>query len=264
MAEVLGQQVAAPTRYAPEVLEAIRRQGNSVGRRFGVDVWHLYELSWLISHRGGPSRPSQHIGVLEIPADSPATVESKSLKLYLNSLNFEAFSSDAEAVARIQNDLYPICDVRPALQLYAPTEIGLITQEPMAELLDEQVAVDSVAVVPDSLADNESAQEVASLMSHRLRSLCPVTAQPDWATIVIHHQGRQINREGLLAYIDSFREHQDFHEQCIEAIFGRLVEDLAPDALTVTGYYQRRGGIDITPQRSTQSESTPIFRMGRQ
>ena len=264
MAEVLGQQVAAPTRYAPEVLEAIRRQPTSVGRRFGVDVWHLYELSWLIGRQGGVFRPSQHIGVLAIPVDSPATVESKSLKLYLNSLNFESFSSDLEAVACIQNDLYPICGVRPELQLYGPTEIGLITKEPMAELLDEQVAVDAPSVVPDTLAEDEGAQERVSLVSHRLRSLCPVTAQPDWATVVIHHQGRRINRQGLLAYIDSFREHQDFHEQCIEAIFGRLVEDLAPHSLTVTGYYQRRGGIDITPHRSTQPVSPPICRMGRQ
>jgi len=264
MAEVLGQQVSAPTRYAPDVLEAIRRQGDSAGRRFGVDVWHLYELSWLVGHHAGASRPSQHVGVLAIPADSPATVESKSLKLYLNSLNFESFSSDAEAVACIQNDLSPICGVRPELQLYGPTEIGLITKEPIAELLDEQIAVDTASIVPDSLADDEGAQERVSLMSHRLRSLCPVTAQPDWATVVIQHQGRHINRQGLLAYIDSFREHQDFHEQCIEAIFGRLVDDLAPHALTVTGYYQRRGGIDITPHRSTQPISTPLFRMGRQ
>lgn len=264
MVKVLGQRVEAPTYYAPEILERIVRQPRDSAAGCGFDIWHLYELSWLLDSGSGQVGSSHYVGVLTIPADSAYTVESKSLKLYLNSLNFHKFASDDQALVCIRADLEAVLGVRPELAIVAPSDIHQITREPLGELLDGLVVPASSANDLTNLQQSASVMEEVSLVTHRLRSLCPVTAQPDWATLTIHYTGAELNRSALMAYIDSFREHKDFHERCIETIFDHLCHNLEATSLVVSGYFQRRGGIDITPHRSTHPMEPSLDRMGRQ
>jgi len=227
-----------------------------------VDVWHLYELSWL----NAEGRPQQYVGVLALAADSTATVESKSLKLYLNSLNFHRFDSPDSACSCIEQDIGRVADGQVSLTLFSPSEIGNITREPEGDLIDD-LSVEAVGTVVnprDLLEPMEDGVGEHRWVSHKLRSLCPVTGQPDWATLVIHTRGPTVSPLGLSRYIDSYREHQDFHEHCVEQIYVDIQAVARPDMLTVVAFYQRRGGIDITPWRSGVPFTTPVDRMGRQ
>ena len=275
MSRVLGEIVAAPKTYAPDILEPIPREPARHGLPAGVvnvmrggDVWHLYELSWLDAQ----SQPQQYVGVLTLPADSIATVESKSLKLYFNSLNFHRFETSESAVACIVSDLERVTGGQVTLSLYAPDQLADITAEPEGWLIDV-LTVDALGAASESTGDNNELRAPnlkgdgagqPTLVSHRLRSLCPVTGQPDWGTLWVDCRGATINEAALGTYIASFREHADFHEQCVERIFGELWRQLAPLHLTVVAFYQRRGGIDITPWRSTQLFTPPPDRMARQ
>lgn len=268
MVSILGQRVAAPTAYSPDILEPIARaQGRGQldafdwGGVHGADVWHLYELSWL----NADGTPQHYAGVLTIPADSPATVESKSLKLYLNSLNFHRFGYSQAAISQIEEDIGTVAGAEVSLTLLAPTDLASITHEPRGYLLDnlEAVAVDVTEQRRELLLRGEQGTE-AEIVSHRLRSLCPVTGQPDWGTLQVAWRGPELDPRSLLAYIESYREHQEFHEQCVERIFTDLVAVLEPEYLRVVAFYQRRGGIDITPWRSTTPFTAPADRMGRQ
>jgi len=264
MVKVLGQKVDAPTRYAPEILERISRQPRDSATGYGFDIWHLYELSWLVNSGSGEVGSSHYVGVLTIPADSAYTVESKSLKLYLNSLNFHQFASDDQALVCIRADLEAVLGVPPELAIVAPSDIHQITREPTGELLDHLVGPVVSLNDQTNLHEPSGGTEEVSLLTHRLRSLCPVTAQPDWATLAISYSGPKVSRVALMTYVNSFREHQDFHERCVETIFHRLRLSLEPRKLSVVGYFQRRGGIDITPHRSTLPIEPCLFRMGRQ
>ena len=263
MVVALGSRVAAPTEYSPDVLEPIARNVSTAAGddgssgRYGYDRWHLYELSWLDSSGHAQS----YVGVLCIDVKSAATIESKSLKLYLNSLNFKNFSNPEEAKSVICSDVGNLAGSEVTLQLFAPEDIGMMTCEPDGVLLDTLPPCDPSPVGWVS-ADAPLVRE--TLLSHRMRSLCPVTAQPDWGTLVVSYSGRRINRQALLDLVDSFRQQQDFHEHCVEQCFDSIRSAADPDALTVTGYYQRRGGIDITPVRASEPIATEIWRMGRQ
>lgn len=265
MVGALGNKIAAPKVYAPKVLEAIPR---SEGRQAlngivppmcGYDCWHLYELSWLNAMK----HPQHGVGVLVIDSNSPATIESKSLKLYLNSLNFHCFESEAEACDVICTDIANFTGSEVSLVILPPNGLASITREPAGVLLESEV--ESHSTLTDE-AWCESAGPIlnGTYVSHRLRSLCPVTSQPDWGTIVIDYRGRPINQRQLLTYIESFREHQEFHEQCVERCFYKLMQETGAESLTVSAYYQRRGGIDITPVRSSFSVPPEYWRTGRQ
>jgi 7-cyano-7-deazaguanine reductase len=264
MVHALGTRVAAPTTYAPDILEPIPRAikgGSKVAyndRYFGWDCWHLYELSWL----DGEGVPQHFVGVLCINANSPVTIESKSLKLYLNSLNFHILGSIENAVGVICRDLEHIIQAPVMLDILPPSGISDITREPFGVLLEQCVSKGSMSNKDWLNSSGKNVDE--TLISHRLRSLCPVTAQPDWGTLVVDYSGPAINRGRLLELVDSFREHQDFHERCIEHCFSAISAEAKPDFLTVTGYYQRRGGIDITPTRSNSEKPRQLWRMGRQ
>ena len=271
MVRVLGEKVAAPKLYTPEVLEPIDRDGGRCGidfgnlpALFGHDVWHLYELSWIEAGVGPVSR----VGVLTIPASSPATVESKSLKLYLNSLNFHPFPSSAAAVACITRDITAVVGAAVQLTLLEPAEIGSITREPAGGVIDSDGAAAALGGVDirerRELLEAQDLRVEQQLMTHELRSLCPVTGQPDWATLWLHCEGRTLAPSSLAHYVESFREHQDFHEQCLERIFSDLWAVLEPSHLTVAAFYTRRGGIDITPWRSSNDLAPRQDRMGRQ
>jgi len=237
LADVLGNVVAAPDVYAPDVLQAIDRgEGRSkitnpsTYLSTGHDVWHCYELSWLLS--SGEVRYST--GVLVIPASSPKTVESKSLKLYLNSLNAHTFASDTAAVACIEQDLAALTQSNVRLELQ--------TSE---DLRASSCVVDALAEPPFT---NQPYKRFTSV---GFRSLCPVTSQPDWATLVIDVSEAHFNAGVIGGCIEGLRNHQGFHEQCVEDLFSRLADVLKPDLLQVVGFFQRRGGIDITPWRSS-------------
>lgn len=250
MAGVLGNVVAAPEVYSPEVLEAIDR---GIGRSeivhpshhltTGYDVWHCYELSWL--------QPSGEVrygsGALIVPASSPYTVESKSLKLYLNSLNAHTFASDAEAVACIERDLSSLAQASVKLEL----QTALMLQK--SSCLVEEVA-----------PYHSGGRVGQRFTSVGFRSLCPVTSQPDWATLVIDVSEAQFDAELISNCIEDLRNHQGFHEQCVEDLYSRLEQALAPESLQVVGFFQRRGGIDITPWRSTIETPPSLTRLFEQ
>ena len=264
MADVLGKQVAAPRDYSPHILEAIDRSDArsqlppAANLTSGHDVWHLYELSWLDTY----GLPVSFVGVLTIPASSAATVESKSLKLYLNALNFKRFASSDDARDTICHDLKEVVGSAVELALWAPEDLGDITMVP------EGTPIDFIA--DDRHQENPQPLSVAKqrgtfcYVSHCLRSLCPVTGQPDWATLVVRYEGQELSSAGLAAYVGTYREHQGFHESCLEKIFVDLISATDPTHLAVTAYFQRRGGIDITPHRSTRRSAPKPWRMGRQ
>ena len=250
MAGVLGNVVAAPEAYAPEVLEAIDRERGrsqiaqpSTNLTTGYDVWHCYELSWLLET--GEVRYAT--GVLIIPASSPNTVESKSLKLYLNSLNAHVFASDSDAVACIERDVSELTQASARLEL-----------QTFETLKKSSLLVEELAPYPSS----EEACE--RFISMGFRSLCPVTSQPDWATLVIDVSKAQFDVELISNSIESLRNHQGFHEQCVEDLYSRLYTALKPDSLQVVGFFQRRGGIDITPWRSSIETSPSVTRLFEQ
>jgi len=273
MVKILGSRVAAPTRYAPDILEPIPRElartalGVEKSLPFGgADVWHLYELSWLSTNQV----PVSYVGTLSIPVDTPNLVESKSLKLYLNSLNFESFESDAAAVACIVADVSKVVGGEVALVIAPVDDLSRITGEPEGFVIDTVIPAVGAISAPVTarnqyLSARADDQVEETLTSHLLRSLCPVTGQPDWASLVVHYSGNAIEHAGLLNYVLSYREHQEFHEQCVERIFLDIRAQCAPRTLTVAAFYQRRGGIDITPWRTTHGDFlVPVTRMARQ
>tara|TARA_B100001057_G_C22726529_1_gene901943 strand:- start:172 stop:957 length:786 start_codon:yes stop_codon:yes gene_type:complete len=261
MAGVLGQTVAAPERYAPEILEPIHRQKSAATVCFGWDIWHAYELSWCIGDEA-----CHCVGWLAIPADSPATVESKSLKLYLNSLNFHSFGGHQEAVDTICGDISACVGATVSLECLPVEGLSDITEELDGVNLPACAAYQGIETVSaDLLTHSPGKGNVVSehLVSHSLRSVCPVTAQPDWGSLSIRYSGKAIEHESLSAYLSGYRSHQGFHEQCVDQIFTDLLT-LKPDSLQVAAFYQRRGGIDITPWRNTEPLAANPQRLGRQ
>ncbi|NUO77739.1 MAG: NADPH-dependent 7-cyano-7-deazaguanine reductase QueF [Lysobacter sp.] len=255
----LGRHVDYPREYDPSLLFPIAR---ALGRSHiglsdqalpfvGLDRWHAYELSWL-DPRG---KPCMATATLSVPADSPNLVESKSLKLYLNSYNASRFDS-AEAVrARIAGDLSKCAG--------APVEVAFglpPVRESAAESLDGlDIAIDDYGP-PNAAHLSADADRVVeeTLSSGLLKSNCPVTGQPDWARVDIAYRGPRLDRAGLLRYLVSFRDHAEFHEQCVERIFADLLRLAAPQALSVEARYTRRGGLDINPWRATTDFLRPL------
>jgi 7-cyano-7-deazaguanine reductase len=266
----LGKSIAVVAEYTPELLCPIAREGSRLDLGLsaqvlpftGVDTWNLYEVSWL-NQQG---KPLVAMGRLQVPCDSACLIESKSLKLYLNSFNQSRFAS-MDAVARtIQDDLSARLGAAVALQLWLPSEPeSQITGSMQGQCLDDiEVAIDSYKPKASYLtvdAGNEVSQQ---LYTDLFRSLCPVTGQPDWGSINIIYRGQPINHEGLLKYLVSFRDHNGFHEQCVEKIFVDIMRHCEPQRLTVYANFLRRGGVDINPFRSNTGERVPLDRLIRQ
>jgi 7-cyano-7-deazaguanine reductase len=259
----LGKATVYADRYDAGLLYPIPRQGkrDEIGVSadalpfHGVDVWNGYELSWL-DLRG---KPMVAVAEFRFPATTPNIVESKSFKLYLNSFAQERLA-DAEAVrALLVRDLSVAAGGPAEVVLCAPGELdGTSIGEPEGALLDTQeLDFDAYGPPrPDFLGTQEGdAREV--LVSHLLRSNCPVTGQPDWGSVQIAYTGAPIDRAGLLRYLVSFRSHTEFHEQCVERIFMDILERCAPRELAVYARYTRRGGLDINPFRSTDPAAVP-------
>ncbi len=237
---------------------------------YGVDLWTAYELSWL-NPRG---KPEVAIARFTVPAASTHIVESKSLKLYLNSLSNTRFDGQAAVAERIQSDLSaafwqggPVT-VPVDVSLAAPDAWGCETVAPLeGELLDSlDIACDRYEPAPELLTADSTAPPVReSLVSNLLKSNCLVTGQPDWGSLRIAYTGPPIDRASLLRYIVSFRNHNEFHEQCVERIFTDLTARCRPSQLDVLARYTRRGGLDINPWRSSRPGKAPAnIRTGRQ
>ncbi len=222
----------------------------------GVDIWTAYELSWL-----NPSgKPVVATATFVIPAESPNIVESKSFKLYLNSFNQSRFSSADEVSDRMRQDLSAATGAPVAVDIHAT---AARTNTTIAELSGESIDGQDISIteyLPQaSLLRADPAHTVDEvLVSNLLKSNCPVTGQPDWASIQISYAGPRIDHAQLLRYIVSFRQHAGFHEHCVERIFDDIMRTCHPKTLTVYARYTRRGGLDINPWRSTETAAPPV------
>ena len=260
----LGKPTEYVSHYSPELLFPIDRQvkRDELGVCAdalpfqGEDVWNAYELSWL-NPRG---KPVVAIGEFRVPATSPRLIESKSLKLYLNAFNQSRFASCDEVTQVVSRDLSDACGAAVQVALtdlsFRPVRAFAYPQGVLLDALD--IDIDRYLPDPGLLrADAAGAPVSETLYSHLLKSNCLVTGQPDWGTVVVRYRGAPIDREGLLRYIVSFREHNEFHEQCVERIFCDILARCRPSALAVWARYTRRGGLDINPFRGLPGEAPP-------
>lgn len=266
----LGEKTTHSRTYNPDHLFPVPRDaartetGISHPLPFqGWDRWTAYEVSWL-DLKG---KPRVAMAEFTFPCNTPNIVESKSLKLYLNAFNQSQFASEKEVTALIKEDLSACVQGEADIRLHMPPSFGAPSiTVPTGECIDHlDVSIRTYEVAPSLLAVEDHVVE-ETLYSNLLRTNCPVTNQPDWATLTIQYKGRKIRQEGLLAYIVSFREHIGFHENCVERIFQDLMEICRPEKLSVYAGFTRRGGIDINPFRSTSLEwgKTPCNRFSRQ
>lgn len=267
----LGKTTTYPKTYDPTLLQPVARQLNR--QQLGIvevqpftqgsDIWTLYELSWLNSK----GVPQVAIGEVEIDFRSLNLIESKSFKLYLNSFNQTKFKNIDDVTQTIQRDLTQCVqgDVKVRLNplhFYQGQQISTLS----GQLLDNQdIEIENYQFDPHLLEDCTSSEIVNEcLVSHLLKSNCLITQQPDWGSVQIHYHGKAINREKLLRYLISFRQHNEFHEQCVERIFCDLLKYAKPTKLTVYARYTRRGGLDINPFRSNFETIPANLRLARQ
>ncbi len=260
-------QLGKPTPYIDQydasllfpIPRAVKREELGMGETlpfFGADMWTVFELSWL-NLRGKPQVALAHITV---PCESPNIVESKSFKLYLNSFNNTRFADAREVRERIRADLNAAVGAGVGVKTLGPE---LFDQEPVHELdglnLDRlDVECQHYTPAPELLfADHEEPPVTETLVSNLLKSNCLVTGQPDWGSVQISYSGAPIDQEGLLQYIVSFRNHNEFHEQCVERIFMDIWTRCRPLKLSVYARYTRRGGLDINPFRTSYPQALP-------
>jgi 7-cyano-7-deazaguanine reductase len=264
----LGKATEYREIYAPDLLQAVPRNMNRVELNLtselpfsGTDRWNGYELSWL----NVKGKPQVAIMRCEVPASSPNLVESKSFKLYLNSFNqshFDSFEAVAEALTQ---DLSQCAGGEVKVMLFKPAEFSQmqIASFDAVSIDDLDIEVKNYQLDPSNLtASGELIEE--TLTSDLLKSNCLITNQPDWGSIFIRYQGQQIDHQGLLRYLISFRQHNEFHEQCVERIFCDIMANCKPNKLSVYARYTRRGGLDINPFRSNFEQIYPEVRLARQ
>lgn len=256
----LGKATAYGDSYDPSLLMPVPRAQTRADLpadlpMFGVDDWTGYELSWL----NASGRPEVGTLLLRYSASSPAIVESKSLKLYLNGFNQTKINSQTELTARIAADVGQVVGSDVQVHIYSAVESQILAIKPWQDDCVDGIECEiaDYQIKPELLKAGQPQQEQV-LTSHLLRSNCPVTNQPDWASVRVHLRGASVQPASLLAYICSFRQHQGFHEQCIERIFSDLWQRLNPEFLSVEGRFTRRGGLDINPFRASRAEAKPL------
>lgn len=265
----LGKSSVYKQYYDASLLFPIERAANraqlALGPElpfFGVDIWNAYECSWL-NMKG---KPQVAVARFEFPATSSHLIESKSFKLYLNSFNQSQFAGFEQVQTTLQADLSKACgaDIKVVLfnaDEFSDHQISAIEGECIDNL---DIDITHYDIVPDLLHTNGDKQVEEILYSHLLKSNCPVTGQPDWATVYIRYKGKQINHAALLRYIISFRHHDEFHEMCVERMFSDLMRYCQCELLTVYARYTRRGGLDINPFRSNFAALPSFMRLARQ
>lgn len=267
----LGKQTQYISTYTPSLLVGISRKENReqlgiIGDALpfqGVDIWNAYEISWLNAN----GKPEVAFGEFRLSCATPNIIESKSFKLYLNSFNQTKFNNWNDVTLALETDLSAVAGAPVLVQLTSLTnlqnggvgtllgqcidgfDIEIDCYHPNAQLLR---CVDSTTIVHEALH------------SHLLKSNCPVTNQPDWGSVVIQYSGKAIERESLLRYIISFRQHNEFHEHCVEQMFVDILKHCEPEKLTVYARYLRRGGLDINPFRTNCGDTPENVRLARQ
>ncbi len=257
----LGKRTEYDCSYNPHRLCPIPRAGkrSELGINpdnlpfYGFDCWNHYEVSWLNSK----GKPVVATAVLHYDCASQFIIESKSLKLYFNSFNNTSFASFKDVEQTIKKDLEKAVNAEVTLVISPLKRSALIniSNEFEGECIDEQdIECTHYTVEPGYLSTMDAIVN-ENLYSDLLKSNCLVTGQPDWGSVQITYYGKKINREGLLRYLVSFRNHNEFHEQCIERIFVDIMARCQPHSLIVYGRYTRRGGLDINPYRSTEKSN---------
>lgn len=266
----LGKSSSYISEYTPSLLFPIPRKmkRDEIGVPAilpfsGFDTWNAYEVSWLNTK----GKPIVAVVQFDISCSSMNIVESKSFKLYLNSFNNTKFNSVEDVKSILERDINHVVDGTTSVKIFKLDDLfGFKMEKFIGESLDDyDVTCDTyhinseyLSCKPDDLVDE-------SLCSNLLKSNCLVTGQPDWGSVQIKYKGPKIDRVGLLKYIVSFRDHNEFHEQCVERIFMDIMERCNPESLTVEARYTRRGGLDINPIRSTGNISpAENIRMVRQ
>ncbi|WP_105888940.1 NADPH-dependent 7-cyano-7-deazaguanine reductase QueF [Haemophilus influenzae] len=267
----LGQKTEYASQYDRTLLQpvprALNRDGLGITQNqpftIGADIWTAYEISWL-NEKGLPQ-----VAIADIYLDyqSQNLIESKSFKLYLNSFNQSKFADFNAVQQTMQGDLSECVqgDVKVRLNPVAVYNSQKIDHL-QGDCIDEQdIEITSYEFNADWLKNCVSDEIVEEkLVSHLLKSNCLITNQPDWGTLHIHYIGKKINHEKLLRYVVSFRQHNEFHEQCVERIFCDLMHYAKPEKLTVYARYTRRGGLDINPFRSNFEDLPENLRLARQ
>ncbi|MCW8107527.1 NADPH-dependent 7-cyano-7-deazaguanine reductase QueF [Alteromonas ponticola] len=265
----LGKTVGYESIYNPSLLQSVPRTLNRDSLSIsadnlpfhGEDIWTGYELSWLL-----PSgKPQVAIFDCFVPVTSPNIIESKSFKLYLNSFNQSEFDSVEDVRATLSKDLSECAAAPVRVEIFTPRNFTQLEFARWEGTLIDDLDINVKTYHPDAnLLQTSSEQVSETLISHLLKSNCLITQQPDWASILIRYSGKKINHEALLAYLISFRQHNEFHEQCVERIFCDLMEHCEPKQLTVFARYTRRGGLDINPFRSNFENTYNNHRLARQ
>ncbi|WP_413113753.1 NADPH-dependent 7-cyano-7-deazaguanine reductase QueF [Thaumasiovibrio sp. DFM-14] len=267
----LGQATEYQCHYDASLLQPVPRSLNrddlNLGEALpftGYDIWTLYELSWL-NNKG---LPQVAIGEVRLPANSPNLIESKSFKLYLNSFNQTKFKNWQHVADTLQTDLSQCAGEHVDVTLSPLEEFD---QQPIidfgGECIDNQdIEIDNYDFDASLLSDAAQGDTVTeTLHSHLLKSNCLITSQPDWGSVRIAYTGKKIDREKLLRYLVSFRNHNEFHEQCVERIFTDIMHYCQPELLTIYARYTRRGGLDINPYRTNMGKTpSDNFRLARQ
>lgn len=262
----LGQATQYPDQYDPSLLFPIPRAENRAKLGFkdsqalpfvGVDIWNAFELSWL-NKKG---KPQIALAEFQIPADSPNMIESKSFKLYLNSLNNTHFADEHQLRELLIKDLSAVAGSKITIRIQATEAVAKKGMQEMSGVLLDRLDIEvdpNLPADPNLLGVNESFGPIEQcLVSHLLKSNCPVTGQPDWASVQIRYQGRPILEEGLLRYLIGFRQLGEFHEHCVETIFTDIKRQCKPEKLSVYARYTRRGGLDINPFRTDHNSPWP-------
>lgn len=267
----LGKATAYADKYDASLLQAVARSfgRDSIGLDAqalpfsGHDIWHGYELSWLNSK----GKPMVALATFTVPFDSPNLIESKSFKLYLNSFNQSRFTDLGQVYRHLQHDLSKCAGKTVQVSLHNVNELLAFqpTWIPGRCIDDLDIEIDQYQYDASLLTTQADADIVEEkLHSHLLKSNCLITSQPDWASVFIHYRGPQLDHEALLRYLISFRNHNEFHEQCVERIFMDIWTRCQPSMLAVYARYTRRGGLDINPWRSSQIATPPNIRLSRQ
>lgn len=265
----LGKSSAYVDQYDPSLLfpipRLVKREEIGAGSKppfFGADLWTAFELSWL-NLRGKPQVALVHF---TIPCETPNLIESKSFKLYLNSFNNSRFADASEVLARLRTDLSEAAwrgsesKGSVGVQLLDFEKFDAQQVHELDGLLLDRLDVECMQYTPAPellRANHDEAPVTETLVSNLLKSNCLVTGQPDWGSVQIQYSGPQIDQEGLLQYLVSFRNHNEFHEQCVERIFMDVWARCKPIKLSVYARYTRRGGLDINPFRTSHPGALP-------
>jgi 7-cyano-7-deazaguanine reductase len=257
----LGKQTTYAAHYDASLLFPIPRADKRVELGivastslpfFGMDIWNAYEVSWL-NLRG---KPQVAIATVMAPADSPNIIESKSFKLYLNSFNQTRLAGTDALLSLLQADLSAGFGAAVQVALTTQENFSSLTMQELGGVLLDRLDIEIDTYTPNPLllkADHQVAPVEETLVSHLLKSNCLVTGQPDWGSVQIQYVGAPIDQESLLRYLIGFRDHNEFHEQCVERIFVDIMQQCKPQKLAVYARYTRRGGLDINPWRSNFS-----------